>query len=84
MKEKLEAIEYNSEKDYVGQTDIFGPLSNPVQEHCRIPENVKVVVVDNEDDVDQMDVLFKEKFIGLDSEWRTRLHKFHDTSPSVL
>lgn len=47
---------------------MFGPLSEG--EFIKLPEHVSVRMISTEDDVDMLDELFSERYIGVDSEWR--------------
>jgi ABC-type Mn2+/Zn2+ transport system ATPase subunit len=40
--------------------------------------------VSNEEDIEKLNALLDEPFIGVDSEWRPALVKFHQTAPAVL
>jgi len=62
--------------------DVFGPLSQG--EYIRLPENVKVQFVSKNEEIKLLDELLNEKFVGVDSEWRPELTKFHKTSPSLF
>jgi hypothetical protein len=36
----------------------------------KLPEHVNVKMISTEEDVDLLDSLFEERYIGVDSEWR--------------
>ena len=67
---------YNSNLD-PKPFDYFGPLSQG--EYLRLPENVRVKFISKKEEINQLDELLDEKFIGVDSEWRPELTKFHKT-----
>ena len=62
--------------------DFFGPLSEG--NSMKLPEHVKVEIISTIEDIKKLDNLFTEKFIGVDSEWRPALTKFHKTYPALF
>jgi len=38
--------------------------------YISLPTHIKVKMISTEDDIDLLDELFSEKYIGVDSEWR--------------
>lgn len=74
VKEKLANIEYEESKDSsLYLYDEFEPLSRPIEDYIKLPDNVKVEWVGSEDDVAKLKELLNEPLIGLDSEWRPEL-----------
>jgi ribonuclease D len=64
--------------------DIFGPLSDPPSNYITLPSDVRVEVIDSVVDIPKLDVLLSEPYIGVDSEWRPSLTKFHTTYPALF
>lgn len=62
--------------------DFFGPLSG--ETHFKLPAEVKVEWIGTEEDINKLDYLLTERYIGVDSEWRPALAKFHRTNPSLF
>ena len=62
--------------------DFFGPITEG--EILRLPEHVGVEMISTLQDIDKLDNLFSEKYIGVDSEWRPQLTKFHKTYPALF
>jgi len=82
---ELKTVQYDQNKDTSLQKhDSFGPLSQPASEYIKLPEHVKVTFVHTEQDVAKLEVLLKEPFIGVDSEWRPQLTQLHKTKPSLF
>ncbi len=80
-REKLVPVVYDPKKDPVPY-DTFGPLT---PEGClSLPPTVKVDWVGSVDDINKLDLLLKEPFIGVDAEWRPQMSKSHQTKPSLL
>jgi hypothetical protein len=66
-REKLSYIYYDPSKDPV-PFDTFGPLT---PEGClSLPPTVKVEWIGSVDEINKLDLLLKESFIGVDTEWR--------------
>jgi len=42
-----------------------------------MPDNVRIEWVSEEGDIDKLDVLMDEQYIGIDSEWRPTLTQYH-------
>jgi hypothetical protein len=57
--------------------DVFGPKS--AGNYIRLPEGFKVSWVGSEEDIPNLLALLDEPYIGVDSEWRPTLTKFHKT-----
>jgi hypothetical protein len=49
-----------------------------------LPEHVKLEWVSSLEDIKKLDLLLTEPFIGVDSEWRPSLAKFHKTNPAIF
>jgi hypothetical protein len=81
VREQLADVVFDPKKDYQPY-DVFGPLSEG--NYIKLPDSVKVKMISTEDDVDLLDELFEEKYIGVDSEWRPSLTKFHNTAPALF
>ncbi len=73
---------YDPKKEQV-IVDKFGPVAD---ESFRLPEEVKLEWIGNHEDIVKLDALMDkdEKYIGVDSEWRPQLAKFHKTAPSLF
>lgn len=81
VRSQLASIDYNPNLE-PEPYDTFGPLSDG--DFIRLPETVKVEHISVHDDIVKLDQLFEEKYIGVDSEWRPALTKFHKTSPALF
>lgn len=81
-REQLADIVYDPSKDEP-VFDAFGPLTK-TRECITLPEHVKVEWISSEADIPKLNQLLEEKFIGVDSEWRPSVAKFHKTAPSVF
>ena len=78
-------VEYDEKKDSSLHTyDEFEPMSRPMEEYIKLPENVKVEWIGEEDDVAKLKELLDEPLIGMDSEWRPELSQYHRTRPSLF
>lgn len=82
-KETLNDVMYDQSKDPLPY-DGFGPLSQPVDKYIMFPQHIKVEMVATLGDLVKLDVLLDEQYIGVDSEWRPSLSKFHKTYPSLF
>jgi len=81
IKEDLADIVYDPKKE-VQQVDKFGPISG--DDLISLPEHVKVEWIGSPDDINKLDALLNEPYIGVDSEWRPSLAKFHHTKPALF
>ena len=62
--------------------DEFGPLTD---DKClSLPKNVPVEWISERSDIRKLDKLLLEPYIGVDSEWRPSLAKFHKTCPAII
>ena len=78
-------VDYDESKDSsLYLYDEFEPLSKPAEEYIKLPENVKVEWIGEEDDVAKLKELLDEPLIGMDSEWRPELSQYHRTRPSLF
>lgn len=81
----LMQMKYDAERDYQPKRDLFEPVSQPPEAHLRLPESIKIEVIETEEMVDNLKVLCGKKYVGVDSEWRVQLHRWHDTKgPAIL
>jgi len=64
--------------------DEYGPVSRPIDKFVVIPNYVKMIWIETEEDIDKLDLLLDEEYIGIDSEWRPTLTQYHQTGPSLL
>ena len=53
--------------------DAFEPLSRPINEYMELPKDVKLEWIGTDEDVPKLEILLKDEFIGVDSEWRPQL-----------
>ena len=83
MRAKLEKFEYDPSLEIVSE-DRFGPITKPYEDFLTLPKSVKIHFIDSESNVHILDKLLDEKYIGVDSEWRPKLTKFHRTYPALL
>jgi hypothetical protein len=81
IREVLADVIYDPKKE-VPQIDKFGPLTS--DDLISLPEHVKVEWIGSPDDINKLDVLLNEPYIGVDSEWRPSLAKFHNTKPALF
>ena len=77
----IKDIPYDPSKEQK-KHDLFGPLSEG--ECIRLPEHVKVEWIGTLEDIPKLDALHSEPFIGVDSEWRPSMAKFHNTKPALF
>ena len=50
----------------------------------RLPEHVQVQWIGQDSDVSKLECLMKEKYIGIDAEWRPQLTPYDKTKPSLF
>lgn len=82
IKEKLEDVVYDPSKD-PEKYDVFGPITTETQ--CiKLPDHVSVEWISKEEDIVKLDQLLTEQYIGVDSEWRPSMAKFHKTYPAIF
>jgi hypothetical protein len=81
VRDRLADIVYDPHRDSA-PIDFFGPLGEG--NSMRLPDHVKVEMISTLEDINKLDNLFKDKFIGVDSEWRPALTKFHKTYPALF
>ena len=82
-KERLNDVIYDASKEALPY-DGFGPLSKPEDKYMVLPAHIKVEIIATLDDLVKLDSLLEEPFIGVDSEWRPSLTKFHKTYPALF
>lgn len=70
---------YDEEQDFKPIKDMFEPVSLPADEHLRFPVDNYFVGIYKEADIKQLQPLVGQRFVGVDSEWRPQLTKFHTT-----
>jgi hypothetical protein len=74
VKERLENLDYDESQDSsLYLYDEFEPLSRPIEEYIKLPDNVKLEWIGSEEDVPKLSELLSEPYIGMDSEWRPEL-----------
>lgn len=56
--------------------DVFGPLSEPISEHIRLPPTVQVQFIDTPKGLNELKQLIGARWIGVDAEWRCQIHKW--------
>jgi hypothetical protein len=81
IREMLGDIVYNPDKE-VMQEDKFGPIT--AGEIISLPPHIKVEWIGTPEDISKLDALLTEQYIGVDSEWRPSLAKFHNTKPALF
>jgi hypothetical protein len=62
--------------------DKFSPISG--SNFFKLPSNVNVIWIDHADEVEKIELLRGEEFIGIDSEWKPAFTKFDIIRPSIL
>lgn len=80
-REILEDTVYEPKKEPV-VIDRFGPGGEG--DFISLPSEVRVEWVGTLEDINKLDALLTEPFIGVDSEWRPSLAKFHNTKPALF
>ena len=83
VREQLDDVVYDPKKDPI-PVDIYGPVSQPATDYLQLPEDLKVEMISYEEDVDKLRCLLDEPYIGVDSEWRPALTRFHKTLPALF
>ena len=83
VKEHLDDYDYDPSKD-VPAPDFFGPVSTAIESYIVLPDHVKVQMISTVADIPKLNELLKEPFVGVDSEWRPSLTKFHKTAPALF
>ena len=69
----IEQMEYHMLEDYQVKPDQFGPITEPIVNNLRLPDDVSVTFIGNEGDIDLLENLEGSEYIGIDSEWRPQL-----------
>ena len=64
--------------------DHFGPSSMPHENYIWLPKHVQVNMVSHEQEVQMLNALFEERYLGVDSEWRPSLIKNDETRPALF
>ena len=64
--------------------DEFEVMSRPKEEYMQLPDDVSLDWIGTEEDVEKLEVLLNDEFIGVDSEWRPQLTQYHKTAPSLF
>ena len=75
----IENLKYDASKDYKPPVDMFDPVSTPVQEYLRLPVDLAVDFISKEKDIQKLEVLVGKPFVGVDSEWRPQITRWHNT-----
>ena len=83
VRDELEKINYDPSKEEKFVDD-FGPVSKPAANFMQLPLGFKVEMVSTPEDIKLLDYLKDEPYIGVDSEWRPSLTKFHYTYPALF
>ena len=72
--EKLKKVEYKKQSDTLIRPDTFSTVSAPSKDFVSLPtgkgKKVRVEMISTEEDVQKLDDLFEEAFIGVDTEWK--------------
>lgn len=83
--QKINSVEYDVAQDTsLNHYDEFEQLSRPKENYISLPRDVSVEWIGTEADVPKLEVLLKDEFIGVDSEWRPQLTQYHKTKPSLF
>ena len=83
--EKLANFDYDPSQDTsLNRYDEFEVLSRPKEDFIQLPDEVGLDWVGTEKDVQKLEVLMHEELIGVDSEWRPQLTRYHKTAPSLF
>ena len=82
VKEEIEDIVYDPSRDKKMREDVYGPITKGT--FMNLPQYIKVDWVATEQDIPKLDQLLDEPYIGVDSEWRPAVVKFHKTNPALF
>ena len=64
---------------------MFEPLSEPHQDFIALPVDVEYQFINTEDKISKLHVLKGQKFIGVDSEWRSQATRWQEVlGPATL
>ena len=58
----------------------FGPVDGEIQ----MPDNVKVTQIMSASQIPLLNELVGQPYIGVDSEWRVKVHQWHNTSGTCI
>ena len=64
--------------------EFFGPVSKPTGQYLKLPNDVKLELIDKDEDIGKLEILKTEKLIGVDSEWKPESDKNPSPKPSLL
>jgi hypothetical protein len=82
---QLENMKYEKDKDFRPIKDMFEPISMPANEFLRFPLHVKIEFIDTEAKIKELDDLRGQRFIGVDAEWRPKVHEWQENKgPATL
>jgi LEA14-like dessication related protein len=85
LKAKLEKVHIEPEDMKIDSVeDVFGPLSEPAEEYCRLNEDTNVTFIGSEEEVKLAEPLLESTCLGVDCEWRPSLVKFNPTGVALL
>ena len=78
-------MNHDPSRDFKPMEDLFEPVSKPDDAYIRLPKEVNVEFIATEKDIDKLRVLVGKNYIGVDSEWRVQMHKWHKVGgPATL
>ena len=63
-------MKYDKSKDYTPPDDLFEPCSLPRKDYLRFPVDVQFDFINSEENIDKLNNLIGQKYIGVDAEWR--------------
>jgi len=74
----IDKHKYVKEKDWKPVEDLFEPVSSPHKDYFPLPVDIKYDFIDTEELVNKLRVLQGQKYIGVDSEWRPQVTRWHE------
>jgi hypothetical protein len=78
-------VNYDAEKDYKPDKDLFEPKSSPPKDYLRLPVSLEVQFIGTPEDIPKLKTLKGQKFIGVDSEWRPQITRWTESNgPAII
>lgn len=79
LAKEVEDFKYLPNTDWKPIEDKFDPITLPISDHIRMPQNIDVQFIQHHNDIEKLEVLIGQPFIGVDSEWRPKFNPWHKT-----
>lgn len=78
-------MNYDPSKDFQEEEQMFfEPCSKPRLHYLRLPEDVNYAFIESEEDIDKLNNLLNQPYIGVDAEWRPNINAWHKTKGVAL